>query len=88
MYVPGVWFPRTVTSSNGNILRITGTLCSKSLVTGEFPSQTLLTRNIDVPMFNNRDDGNLTRKRAYYDVTIIKREKQGPTHQTGMGGGD
>ena len=39
------WFPRTLnmmTSSNGNIFRVTGHLC------GEFPTQSPVTRSLDV----------------------------------------
>ena len=35
-------------SSNGNIFRVTGPLCGKSPVTGEFPSQRPVTRSFDV----------------------------------------
>ena len=37
-----------MTSSNGNIFRVTGHLCGKSPVTGEFPSQRPVTRSFDV----------------------------------------
>ena len=37
-----------MTSSNGNIFRVTGPLCGNSQVTGEFPSQRLVTRSFDV----------------------------------------
>ena len=37
-----------VTSSNGNIYRVTGPLCGDSPVTGEFPSQRTVTRSFDV----------------------------------------
>ena len=35
-------------SSNGNILRVTGPLCEKSPVTGEFPSQRSSNADFDV----------------------------------------
>ena len=37
-----------MTSSNGNIFRITGHLCGNSPVTGKFPSQRPVTRSFDV----------------------------------------
>ena len=37
-----------VTSSNGNIFRVTGPLCGDSPATGEFPSQRQVTRSFDV----------------------------------------
>ena len=37
-----------MTSSNGNIFRVTGHLCGKSPVTGEFPAQRPVTRSFDV----------------------------------------
>ena len=36
-----------MTSSNGNIFRVTGPLCGKSPVTGEIPSQRPVTRSFD-----------------------------------------
>ena len=46
-----------MTSSNGNIFRVTGHLCGNSPVTGEFPVQRLVTRSFDVffdPRLNKR----------------------------------
>ena len=37
-----------MTSSNGNVFRVTGPLCGNSPVTGEFPSQRPVTRSFDV----------------------------------------
>ena len=37
-----------MTSSNGNIIRVTGPLCGNSPVTDEFPSQRPVTRSFDV----------------------------------------
>ena len=37
-----------MTSSNGNIFRVTGLLCGDSPVTGEFPSQRPVTQSFDV----------------------------------------
>ena len=41
-------FTAMMTPSNGNIFRITGPLCGKPPVPGEFPSQRTMTRNFDV----------------------------------------
>ena len=38
----------TMTSSNGNIFRVTGHLCGNSPVTGEFPAQRPVTPSFDV----------------------------------------
>ena len=37
-----------MTSSNGNIFRVTGHLCGNSPVTGEFPAQRPVTQSFDV----------------------------------------
>ena len=37
-----------MTSSNGNIFRVTGHLCGNSPVSGEFPAQRPVTRSVDV----------------------------------------
>ena len=37
-----------MTSSNGNIFRVTGHLCGEFTVTGEFPAQRPLTRSFDI----------------------------------------
>ena len=37
-----------MTSSNGNIFRVTGPLCGNSMVTGEFPTQRPVTWSFDV----------------------------------------
>ena len=66
------------TSSNGNIFRVTGSLCG-SPVTGEFPSQRAVTRRFDVFLIcvwingwvNNREAGDLGRSRVHYDVTVM-----------------
>ena len=44
------WYLTTVmmTSSNGNIFRVTGPLCGEFIVPSEFPSQTPATRSFDV----------------------------------------
>ena len=37
-----------MTTSNGNIFRVTGPLCGELPVTGELPAQRPVTRNFDV----------------------------------------
>ena len=70
-----------MTSSIGNIFRVTGPLCAgNSLVTGELPSQKA--SNAELWYFfliyawtndpaNNRDTDELRRHRAHYDVTVM-----------------
>ena len=62
-----------MTSSNGNIFRVSGHLC------GEFPTQRPVTRSFDVffdlrlnnGWVNNGEAGDLRHYRAHYDVTLI-----------------
>ena len=67
-----------MTSSNGNIFRVTGHLCGDSPVPGEFLAQ----RPVTALLFslicvwingwvNNRESGDLRRHRAHYDVTVM-----------------
>ena len=66
-----------MTSSIGNIFRVTGHLCGNS-ATGEFPAQRPVLRSFDVffdPRLNkrlskNREAGDLRRIRAHYDVIV------------------
>ena len=51
-----------MTSSNGNIFRVTDHLCGEFTIHGEIPAQRPVTRNFDV-FFN--------RHRAHYDVTVM-----------------
>ena len=68
-----------MTSSNGNILRVTGHLCGEFSGPGEFPAQRPVTRSFDVffdlvwinEWVNNREAGDLRRYRANYDVTVM-----------------
>ena len=55
-------------SSNGNIFRVTGPLCGNSPFTGEFTSQSPVTRSFDA-FFDLA--GDLRRHRAHYDVTVM-----------------
>ena len=62
-----------MTSSNGNIFRVTGHFCGE--FTGEFPAQRPVTRSFDIffdlrlnkRLTNNREAGDLRRYRAHYD---------------------
>ena len=65
-----------MTSSNGNIFRVTGPLCGEFTGPGEFPTQRPVTRSFDV-FFNLRPNkrlseaGDLRRHRAHYDVIVM-----------------
>ena len=69
-----------MTSSNGNIFRVTGHLCGNSPVTGEFPAHkgqwhvalmfSLISAWINC-WVNNREAGDLRRYCAHYDVTVM-----------------
>ena len=50
-----------MTSSNGNIFRVTGHLCGNSPVPGEFPAQRPVTRSFDV-FFDLRLNGRLSKQ--------------------------
>ena len=66
---------RMMTSSNGNIFRVTGPLCGEFTGPGEFPTQRPVTRSFDVSLIcvwingwvNNREAGDLRRYRGHYD---------------------
>ena len=66
-----------VTSSNGNIFRVTGPLCGE--FTGEVLSQRPVTRSFDIfgdlrlnnAWINNREAGDLRRHRGHYDVILM-----------------
>ena len=68
-----------MTSSNGNIFRVTGPLCGELTGPGEFPTQRPVTRSFDVFfdlrlnkwLMNNREAGDLTRYRGHYDVNVM-----------------
>ena len=68
-----------MTSSNGNIFRVTGPLCGEFTGPGEFPTQRPVTRSFDVffdlrllnGWVNNREAGDLRRYRGHYDVTVM-----------------
>ena len=56
-------FLHMMTSSNGNIFRVTGPLWGNSPVTGEFPSQRPVTRGYDV-FFDLRLNKQLSKRDA------------------------
>ena len=68
-----------MTSSNGNIFRVTGHLCGEFTGPGEFPTQRPVTRRFDVSLIcvwingwvNNREAGDLRRHRDHYDVNVM-----------------
>ena len=62
-----------MTSSNGNIFRVTGHLCGEFTGPGEFPAQRPVTRSFDV-FFHlrlNKRLSDLRRHRAHYDVMVM-----------------
>ena len=72
-----------MTSSNGNIFRVTGPLCGEFTGPGEFPTQRPVTRGFDVffdlrinGWVNNRQAGDLRRHRGHYNVSVMR---LGPT---------
>ena len=69
-----------MTWSNGNISALLSLCARNSPVTGEFPSQGPVTRSFVVNLISAwinswviiREAGDLRRRRAYYDVMVIK----------------
>ena len=72
-----------ITSSNGNIFRVTCPLCGNSPVTGEFTSQRPMTRSFVVFLIsawtngwvNNRDPGDLKHHCTHYGVIVMMLER-------------
>ena len=65
-----------MTSSNGNIFRVTGPLCGEFTGPGEFPTKRPVTRSFDVFFdlrLNKREAGDLRRHRGHYDVSVMYR---------------
>ena len=68
-----------MTSSNGNIFRVTGPLCGEFTGPGEFPIQRPVMRSFNVSLIcvwingwvNNREAGDLRRYRAHYDASVM-----------------
>ena len=71
-----------MTSSNGNIVHVTGPLCGE--FTGEFPSQRPVMWSFDnfcawiKGWVNNREAGDLRRYRAHYDIIVMIFHVTGP----------
>ena len=71
-----------MTSSNGNIFRVTSPLCGEFTGPGEFPAQRPVTQSFDVffdlrpnkrlGWVNNREAGDLRRHHAHCDVIVMK----------------
>ena len=65
-----------MTSSNGNIFRVTGPLCGEFTGPGDFPAQRPVTRSFDVffdlrPNKRLSEAGDLRRQRGHYDVIVM-----------------
>ena len=68
-----------MTSSNGNIFRVTGPLCGEFTGPGEFPAQRPVTQSFDVFFdlrLNKRlskqpEAGDFRRHRGHYDVNVM-----------------
>ena len=69
-----------MTSSNGNIFRVTGPLCGEFTGPGEFPTQRPVTQSFDVffnlrvnnGWVNNCEADDLRRQRAHYEVIVME----------------
>ena len=66
-----------MTSSNGNIFRVTGPLCGEFTGPGEFPTQRPVTRMFSLicvwinDWVNNREAGDLRRHRGHHYVIVM-----------------
>ena len=73
-----VIYRNTMTSSNGNIFRVTGPLCWEFTGPGELPTQRPVTRMLSLicvwinGWVNNHEAGDLRRHRGHYDVNVMK----------------
>ena len=56
-----------MTSSNGNIFRVTGPLCGEFIGPGDFPAQRPVTRSFAVFF----EAGDLWRRRGHYDISVM-----------------
>ena len=69
-----------MTSSNGDIFRVTNPLCGEFTGPGEFPAQKQVTRSFDVSLIcvwmndwvNDGEAGDLRRYPAHCDVTVMQ----------------
>ena len=78
-------FFSVMTSSNGNIFRVTGHLCWEFIGPWWIPAQKSVTRSFNVffdlrlkknGWVNNREAGDLKHYRAHYDVTVMLHHSQ------------
>ena len=78
-YVTQIFIQWMMTSSSGNIFRVTGHLCGEFTGPGEFPTQRPVARSFDV-FFDLRVNkrlskhswaGDLRRYRVHYDVIVM-----------------
>ena len=77
-----------MTSSNGNIFRVTGHLCGEFTGPRWIPTQRPMTRSFDFSLIcvwindwvNNREAGDLRRYLAHHDVTVMWRAVIGTCH--------
>ena len=75
-----------MTSSNGNVSRVTGPLCGEFTGHRWIPSQRPVTRSFEVffdlqlkkSWVNNHEAGDLRRHRAHYDVTVMRNYQADP----------
>ena len=73
-------FKCMMTSSNGNIFRVIGSLWGEQPVTSGFPSQRPVMRTFDISLIctwtngwaNYKDAGELRRHCAYHDITVME----------------
>ena len=69
-----------MTSSNGNIFRVTGPLCEEFTVTGVTRSFDVFFKSWITGRVNNGEIGDLRRHRGLYDV-IVMHNKQAWVHK-------
>ena len=68
-----------MTTSNGNIFRVTGHLCGEFTSPGEFPTQRPVTQSFDVffdlrlnkRLSKQREAGDLRHYRGHYDIIVM-----------------
>ena len=82
-----------MTSSNGNIFRVTGPLCGEFTGPGKFPAQRPVTQSFDVSLIcarindwvNNREAGDLRRHHGHYDVNLMTTSGAASDEKVGIG---
>ena len=70
-YVLYVCDKNMMTSLNGNIIRVTGSLLGNWSVTGYFPPRGASIFPLICAETDNRDAGDSRRQNAYYDITSL-----------------